>query len=384
MKSRFTRFLLVLLTALQGACVSATRPDPAPADNGLVLDTAQAPSLSGILPRLEGERLIYVPETHTRNADHQLQLAVLRALPPERTALGVEWFQARFQPALDDFIAGRIDEAGMLRRTGYFERWRFDYRLYRPIIRYARAHHIPIIALNASRELTDAIHASGIAGLSAEMKKALPDHYDYSDRAYDRILRRIFEQHRREDAAFERFREVQLTWDETMAQHIAEYLKAHPQRRMLVLAGRGHVAGRHGIPRRATRRSGIRGTIISSYDPGLPVRGQADYLVLNDDDPLPPRGLIGALLDIAGGRVMIKSFTPGSAGRAAGLEKGDRIIGVDGQTVSDFAQFKLAMLDKRAGDRVRLRVHRKHLIGHDEDLDIEVRLKGQNPSPHGR
>lgn len=372
------------MALLQSACVSATRPDEPPSipATGFVIDTAHAPPLNRVLPGLLRGRLIYVPETHTRNADHLLQLDVLKALPPTQTALGVEWFQARFQPALDDYAAGRIGEAEMLRRTGYFDRWRFDYRLYRPIIRYAHEHHIPIIALNASRELTDAIHRSGIAGLSPKMKRALPDHYDYSDKAYDRLLRGIFDQHRGEDADFERFREVQLTWDETMAQHIADYLRQHPGRRMLVLAGRGHIAARHGIPRRVTRRSGIRGTIISSYDPGLPLKGQADYLVLNDDTPLPPRGLIGALLDIGKDQVRIKAFTPGSAGRAAGLEKGDRIIGVDGRPTRDFASFKLAMLDKKAGDAVAIRVRRSHLIRGDETLDIPVRLKG--PAHTGR
>lgn len=339
------------------------------------------------MPRIHAEQLIYVAETHTRNADHLLQLSVLRSLPAERLALGVEWLQARFQPVLDAFNAGRIDEAEMLRRTDYFNRWGFDYRLYRPIIRYAQAHHIPIIALNASHELTDAIHASGLDGLAPELKKELPDNYDYSDKSYERLLREIFEQHRREDASFERFREVQLTWDETMAQQIARYLKNHPEKQMLVLAGRGHVAGRHGIPNRVTRRSGIKGIIVGSYDPGLPVRRQADYLVLDQDQPLPPRGMMGALLDIGEGRIVIQDFTPGSAAQEAGLESGDRIVAVDGQSTGDFTHFKLLMLDKQPGDEVSVSVIRTGFLGGETRKTFQFALKApaqRGMSPHRR
>ena len=388
MKIRIIRIIsLLLIGLLQGACVSAEGPRATTSPSGYsppVLEMARAPTLQPVLAGLAGERLLYVPETHTRNADHLLQLSVIRALPAGRLALGVEWVQTRFQPALDDFIAGRIGEAEMLRRTAYFDRWGYDYRLYRPIVHYAREHHIPMIALNASRELTDAVRDKGIAGLDARLRSELPDQpYDLDDPEYDRLLRAVFEQHGREEGDFERFREVQLTWDESMAQSIARYLEEHPQRRMVVLAGRGHIAGRHGIPRRVTRRTGIRGVIIGSYDPGLPVKSQADFLVLNDAQPLPPRGLIGALLDIDGPRIVIKGFTPESAGREAGLEKGDRILAVDGRPVADFIEFKLAMLDRKAGDTATIRVRRKHLIGSDETLDFEIRLKGEQPPGHG-
>lgn len=372
---------------LQNACVSASRTDsPQPRLNGspLVIETAKMPSLDQTLQKLKTERLIYVPETHTRNADHLLQLAALKALPAENLALGLEWFQARFQPALDDFVAGRIDEAGMLRRAQYFDRWGFDYRLYRPIIQYAAEHHIPIIALNASRELTNAIHESGISDIPPELKAELPDHYDYSDQEYDRQLHEVFIQHQREDADFEHFRQVQLTWDETMAQNIARYLSAHPQRQMLVLAGQGHIAGRHGIPNRVTRRSGLTGIIVGSYNPGLPVKSQADYLVLNDEQPLPPTGLMGAFLDIKDSKVVIKEFSPGSAAKEAGLESGDRIVAVDGEDTQDYTQFKLLMLNKQPGTEISVTVMRKGFFGGKGKKTFQFALKGAPSAPvHG-
>ncbi len=340
-----------------------------------MVETAFSPGLPQLLARLREQRLIYVGEVHDRNADHRLQLAVLQALPPERVALGVEWFQARFQPVLDDYVTGRIDEAEMLRRTGYFTRWRFDYRLYRPIIRYAREHHIPIIALNASRELTDAIRARGIAGLPPGLRDELPESYDFGDREYDRILRGVFLRHDRQSHEFPRFREVQLTWDESMAQCIAGYLKDHPERQMVVMAGRGHVVARHGIPDRVTRRSGIRGVVVVRPVDDEPPRGQADYLVFSEEQPLSPRGLIGALLDIADGRVVIEGFTPDSAGRTAGLRTGDRIVAIDGREVTDYTAFKLGMLGLRPGARLRLVVLRQDVDGEMLRHEVDVMLK---------
>ncbi len=389
MKSRIRIASILFFSLSVSACISVAKTDstPLPSNSPLVIDTANTPNLAQVLEKLPGERLIYVSETHVRNADHLLQLAVLRALPPQQLVLGVEWFQARFQPVLDAFIAGTIDEAEMLLRTEYFDRWGFDYRLYRPIVLYAREHGIPIIALNASRELTQEISASGIEGLQGKLKEELPDGYDFSDQTYDRHLREVFSQHAREDQRFQRFLEVQLTWDETMAQNVARQLQQHDGKQVLVLAGRGHIGGRHGIPNRVTRRTGERGVIVSSYTPGLSARAQADYLVLNDEQPLPPKGLMGAMLDVQEDRIEIEGLTPGSAAEEAGVERGDLIVAVDGQEASDFTRFKLLMMDKQPGDRVSLRVVRKGLFGREKEVDFDFELKAsarQGMGSHGK
>ena len=102
----------------------------------IVVQPQKSATLPELMTKLRSERLIYVGETHTAFADHLVQLDVLRGMAsrPEGLALGVEWFQARFQPVLDAYLAGEINEADMLKQTEYYDRWRFDYRLYRPIV----------------------------------------------------------------------------------------------------------------------------------------------------------------------------------------------------------------------------------------------------------
>ena len=160
--------LLMGLFMLGGVSAEETHAPMSP----IVVKTQESATLPQLMSKLGSARLLYVGETHSAYADHLLQLEVLKGMAsnPDGLALGVEWFQARFQPVLDRYLAGEIDEAEMLRQTEYYQRWRYDYRLYRPIIRYAREKGIPIIALNASRELTGEIGRVGINGLPGELR----------------------------------------------------------------------------------------------------------------------------------------------------------------------------------------------------------------------
>lgn len=348
----------------------------------IVVETQKSATLPELAEQLADERLVYVGETHTAYADHLMQLEVLRGMAsrPQGLALGVEWFQSRFQPVLDDYLAGRIDEAEMLRRSEYYDRWRFDYRLYRPIIRFARDNGIPIIALNASAELTSAIRRKGINELPAELRKELPDSYDVRDKQYEALLRETFRLHDREDNedAFRRFVEVQLTWDESMAQRVAAYLQDNPDGRILVLAGRGHIGGRSGIPNRVSRRTGLRGVTIGSYSARSGRFNSADFLVLAQDLRLPPPGLMRVLLDTRDEGVFVKGFTNGSPAEEAGFKTGDRLLTINGVPIRHYADVKIAMIDQRPGNEVEVTLRRDSLLGGDRTLSYRFELAGES------
>ena len=93
-------------------------------------------------------------------------------------------------------MAGRISEKEMLRCTEYFSRWRYDYRLYRPILRFARAKGIPLLALNPPREWVDRVAEGGVAALDPQIRRRLPE-MDASDPAYRARIRRVFTYHHR-------------------------------------------------------------------------------------------------------------------------------------------------------------------------------------------
>lgn len=378
----------LLVTGLLYLAEAAAQPDLGVSGldmTSIVVEPANSATLHDLVARLRDERLVYVGETHTAYADHLLQLAVLRGMATQggELALGVEWFQARFQPVLDDYIAGRIDEAEMLRRSEYYQRWRFDYRLYRPILQFAREHGIPVIALNASRELTTAISRHGINELPHALRDELPDSYDVNNAQYRDILRTLFNAHPGAAAGdFDRFVEVQLTWDESMAQRAAAYLTAKPQGRILVLAGRGHIAGRFGIPDRVTRRVGVRGvTVLSHIEAGQPFAG-ADYLVLAGERSLPPTGLMRVMLDEREDGLFITGFANGSPARGAGVEEGDRLLSINGRPIRDYTDVRIAMLDLSPGHEIEVGIQRRGLFGGTSDLSLRVTLVADSGPTH--
>ena len=147
-----------------------------PAAEVPVLDLKRLSALQEILPALADRRVVYVGETHDRYAHHLTQLEIIKAMHAvhPRLAIGMEMFQQPFQAYLDDYVAGRLSEREMLVATEYYRRWRYDYRLYALILRYARDNGLPVVALNVAGELVEQVRAHGIDGLDAADRARLP------------------------------------------------------------------------------------------------------------------------------------------------------------------------------------------------------------------
>ncbi|HEY2385032.1 MAG TPA: ChaN family lipoprotein [Terriglobia bacterium] len=325
-----------------------------------IIDAARGQKpLSALIRQLADKRVVFIGENHERYDNHLDQLKIIRGLQtqaPDRWVIGVEYVQRRFQPFLDEYINRAISEDEFLRRTEYFDRWGYDYRLYRPIFRFARDHHIPVIALNAERELTDEVDKDGLKALPPADRARLPE-IGSANAAYRERLRKVFDEHP-DTGDFERFVEVQLVWDETMADTAANYLAAHPDKSMIVLAGEGHIAFGSGIPDRIRRRlPGIATAILLPADkPDEDLEG-ADYLLVSQMQTLPPSGKMGITLDTTG-PLRVKTVAPGSAAARAGLQSGDRIDAIDSRPVHSLTDFRLALLEKKPGQRVKLGLQR--------------------------
>jgi uncharacterized iron-regulated protein len=344
-----------------------------------VLDLSTLTGLQALIDKLAEKRVVFVGEQHDRYEDHLNQLAVIAGLHEKgkELAIGMEFFQQPFQPDLDAFIAGEISEKEMLRRTDYFERWRYDYRLYRPILRFAREHGIPVIALNLEREITEKVGDGGIESLSDEERARIPEEIDREDQAYRERVKAVFDHHpQKENADFEHFLEVQLLWDEGMADRAASYLREHPEKAMVILAGTGHLEQGQGIPKRLLRRVPSESAIVLNgtmrdLDPDL-----ADFLVYPRRVELPASGLLGVLLDVEseGEGVGVKGFVDDSRAKTAGMEEGDRIVKVGDDEVSSYADVRIALIGSRPGQKMPVEVLRGKLIGGPERLSFEVEL----------
>ncbi|NJN48512.1 MAG: ChaN family lipoprotein [Alkalinema sp. RL_2_19] len=234
--------------------------------------------------RLSPAQVVYLGETHEQAADHAAQLTIIQALHQRnpQIMIGMEMFQRPYQSAIDRYLAGTLSEADFLDRTEYATRWGFDWELYAPILRYAKAQKIPVIALNTPREVTRKVSRQGLSRLNFSDRRFIPplSAIRTAPDAYRQMLAKVFQDahHGHGNAkGFERFFQAQVLWDETMAERISQVLRQNPTHQVVVLVGQGHLVYRYGIPDRVARRFPDRITqqvLLLSPDPNLPAQDQ--------------------------------------------------------------------------------------------------------------
>ncbi|MFA7383677.1 MAG: ChaN family lipoprotein [Desulfurivibrionaceae bacterium] len=326
----------------------------------------QASSFAAIMAQLADKRLVYVGETHTRYEDHLLQLRVIRALFTQnpKLAIGMEMFSREAQPVLDRYVAGEINEQELLKQSGYFSKWGYDYRLYREIINFARRHRLPIVALNQEKAIVGKIFKEGAAALTAEEIARIPADRDLAIPGYRQRITEVFTMHGQHGSPpkgeFNGFFQAQALWDETMAESVADFLNVHPESRMVVLAGHGHTDKGTAIPPRVARRlPAISQAVILNSKGGELAQPEADYLIFSRPVELPPAAVLGVLLTNTAGGLQVEGLSEQSKAKAAGILEKDIIIALDEESVDTIDDLKIILLAKETGKPVMVRIKRK-------------------------
>jgi len=252
--------LLVTLAACGGVYGGKTEPTKATPPTGIeaaglpakMLDarTGHEVDEAAFWDKLAAQRAVCVGEEHTNPHHHWLQLEVVRHMMQrwKTFAVGMEMFQRPFQGVLDDYAAHKIDAQALRSRTGWEDRWGYDYNLYGPTIDLATSAHAALLALNAPKELTKKIAHHGLESLAPDEQRSVPQ-LDLDDKAhrawFDSLMEDMGEAHgahQKDDAmpSADRVYTVQVVWDETMADTAARWLAAHPDAHLVILAGTGH------------------------------------------------------------------------------------------------------------------------------------------------
>ncbi len=217
-------------------------------------------------PRVAQARAVCVGEDHNNPHHHWFQLEVVKRIattvaPGDKLALGMEMVQRPFQGVLDDYAAKRIDTAALRSRTGWAERWGYDFGFYGPTIDAAVAAGAHLIALNAPKELTKKVSHKGLEALTPEEKAQVPE-LKLDDAAHRAWFDALMEEmggssaHSTKKAGDapadpnatpmpempspDRIYTVQVIWDESMADGAARWLQATPNGHVVILAGNGH------------------------------------------------------------------------------------------------------------------------------------------------
>jgi len=383
--------LLLARCASEGPLLPIGSPyrDPSTLEAGQILHLATGRLLSEpeLIDYLAAYRVVYLGESHDNVEAHAVELAVLAGLEkraPGGVALGLEMLRRPDQASLDAYLRGAMDEKTFVQ---LWERsWgprTFPY--YRDILNLAKEKRIPVLALNAGRDLSDAVAKSGIEGLDAADAKRLPQ-MNLEDPYEHTFLKAIFRAHRGGPRRMELFEQVQVLWEETMAQTAADYLAGSEgrQRRLLIFSGADHVCYGFGIPRRLFRRLPLAYSIVSAHAVDIP-EGEVDELMDVDLPELPMRPadvywavsyrsladrrvMLGVQIEpVAGGGLRVLAVAPGSPAEDAGVQVGDVIVSTGGRPVESAFDLTYELDRYQPGE-----IHPLALIRGDRRLELDV------------
>jgi uncharacterized iron-regulated protein len=254
-----------------------------------ILSGGRIVDMASMIADLRQARIVYVGERHSDDCHHAWQLRILRELHREdpMLVLGMEMFDSTYQPVLDSWTAGRLDRQSFLEQVHWYANWRFPFDLYEAILDFARDQQIRLVGLNLPFHIPRKIAVGGIENLSPEEKQHIADDIDTSNAAHRAYIRDIYEMHelRRGMDRFEYFYLAQCAWEDTMAANVVRYSMG---RKMMVIAGNGHIIRKFGIPDRAYRRDGASFRTVYLAAAGSEVETDfADYIIVTEATPTP-------------------------------------------------------------------------------------------------
>ena len=301
--------------------------------------------------------VVLLGETHDNPEHHRWQLSTLAGLLAERPAMviGFEAFPARVQPALDRWVAGELTAEAFLEEVEWRRVWGYEPEFYLPLLHFARQHRIPVVALNVDRAFVGRVGREGWEAIPPAERLGLGDPAAPAEAYLDRLASSYLDHGPRrsgaapdpgtvrEDPAFRRFVDAQLTWDRAMAEALAR-ARARPGDPLVVgIMGSEHLRQRHGVPHQLADLGVKDAAVLLPLDrvegcPGL-AAGMADAVFVLDPPAVvqASRPRLGVMLGGEAGAVRAVEVMPGSVAEASGLLAGDTILQAAGVAIRDSA-----------------------------------------------
>jgi uncharacterized iron-regulated protein len=241
--------------------------------------TGKTVTFDELMDDLNSSQIVFIGERHTNPSHHAIQLKIIEAVYKNRPFMkvGMEMFDRSYQPVLDLWSAGLLEEEIFLRKVHWYANWRLDFALYKNILLFIKENRIKIVALNIPSYIPSRIRVGGIENLADDDKQYLPKEIDTSNTAHRNYMEQKFEQHHFSSRdKFDDFYMAQCVWEEIMAESIASNLG---NKKIVVLTGNGHIQYKYGIPDRTFRRTGtsFRTIYLASVGEELEL-GIADYV----------------------------------------------------------------------------------------------------------
>ncbi|MBX7080472.1 MAG: ChaN family lipoprotein [Nannocystaceae bacterium] len=280
--------MLATTASVASACDRSRRTTTTPAERGP--DAAYYDAVGGsssvdaFVAQARGADFVAFGELHEHPVASRLELELVRALlqAGRPFALAMEFFERDTQPAIDDYFAGRIDEATFVQRTERNEAYASSHR---PLVEACREAGATVIAANAPRRLVTEYRKSNLAydawlaSVPEAERPLLPARSVPPHDEHERRFLALMGPER--GPPF--FRSMAL-WNDAMAESCARHRDAHPDALVMLVVGAFHVAGRLGtVTAYRERRPDDRIAVLTMKDGTLPFaaedRDEGDLVV---------------------------------------------------------------------------------------------------------
>jgi len=196
-------------------------------------------SIDSVALDLATANVVFFGEEHDDSLGHVAQfelMKILQARSSQKLTLSLEMFETDCQTVLDEYLSGFIAEDRLLKDARPWPNYKNHYR---PMVEWAKAKGLAVVAANAPRRYVSLVSRRGMASLDSlpkDAKKWLPPlPFDTLGGAYYQKFIKLMGDH-----AQPRFYHSQNLWDATMAYSIAKALKKNKNQQIYHLCGRFH------------------------------------------------------------------------------------------------------------------------------------------------
>lgn len=283
-------------------------------------------SLEDIAAAMDDYDVLFFGEEHNDSVTHFLEERMLKLMHDQyspRVALSLEMFDREAQPVMNEYVSGIIREKNLIKDGRAWP----NYRDYRPMVEFAKAHHLDVVCANAPGRYSNLVGRKGIPALwdlsryARDLFAPLP--FDTASGPYhdkltnmgghsapitaknNTLITDSLAQGKSPagiDTATKpvmppamgmddfNFILAQSLWDATMAYSIASYLKKHKGYKLMQVNGRFHSDEGFAVATQLSRYNPRLGYLIisSDSDENFPdidwstYRDQGDYIIITD------------------------------------------------------------------------------------------------------
>ena len=154
-------FLFILFICCHGIIVAQDKPAYKIFDS-----EGKEVKYEKMITAVEKADVVFFGEQHNDPISHWLELQVLKSLfeKDKSIALAMEMFEADDQIVLNEYVKGVIEEKNLLSEAKVWSNYKTDYK---PLVEFAKANKLNVIASNIPRRYANLVYRKGISALDS-------------------------------------------------------------------------------------------------------------------------------------------------------------------------------------------------------------------------